>query len=310
MGLNISARVVERLKANPGDRFKAREIAQWIFENYPAECEEKKRNSKSLQTDADLLQQLVAEIGANRPLIQKRSPQVRTTAERPRRYFWSEATDEAAVAEAEGITVPQANAPTAEPEREHDLYPKLTRFLSAEWGLFSKRIDEKTASNKNGPKGNQWLYPDLVAMEDLTRDLEREVRDWLSTAGAKKVRLWAFEVKLLLNRSNVREAFFQTVSNSSWANFGYLVAADIQGEETIRELRMLAALHGVGVILLDSSSPEDASEVLIPARERVEIDWANANRLAAENKDFMGVVKLVRQFHQTGDPRARDWDQA
>jgi hypothetical protein len=73
---------------------------------------------------------------------------------------------------------------------------------------------------------------------------------------------------------------------------------------------MLAALHGFGVILLDSSSPEDASEVLIPARERVEIDWANANRLAAENKDFMGVVKLVRQFHQTGDPRVKDLDQA
>lgn len=308
MGLNISTRVVECLRERPTERLKAREIAEWIVHEFPAECEEKKLNSKFVRTDAELLQQLVAEIGANRPLIQRKWPQVRTSAERPRRYFWSDATEEAAVAEAEGAGEQPADAVRVVTQREHDLYPKLTRFLAAEWSLYSKRIDEKTAANRNGPRGNQWLYPDLVAMEDLTHNLEREVRDWLSSAGAKKVRLWAFEVKLLLNRSNVREAFFQTVSNSSWANFGYLVAADIQGDETITELRMLAALHGVGVILLDAESPEDESEVLIPARERSDIDWANANRLAAENKDFMGVVRLIRQFHQTGDPRPKDWD--
>jgi hypothetical protein len=309
MGLSISTRVGECLRARPEERLKAREVAEWIFSTYPTECQEKKLASKFLKSDADLLQQLVAEIGANRPLIQKKWPQVRTTAERPRRYFWSEASEEAAVAEAEGASVQPTQPAPLQTRREHDLYPKLTRFLAAEWSLYSKRIDEKTASNRTGPRGNQWLYPDLVAMEDLTHDLEQEVRDWLSSAGAKKVRLWAFEVKLLLNRSNVREAFFQTVSNSSWANFGYLVAADIQGDETVRELRMLAALHGVGVILLDAESPEDESEVLIPARERSDVDWANANRLAAENKDFMSVVKLVRQFHQTGDPRPKDWDQ-
>ncbi|MCR4081861.1 hypothetical protein [Providencia stuartii] len=36
--------------------------------------------------------------------------------------------------------------------------------------------------------------------------------------------------------SNVREVFFQTLSNSSWANVGYLVAAEITGDETLKEL--------------------------------------------------------------------------
>lgn len=309
MALNINARVVECLRANPGHRFKAREIAEWIFGHYPSECAEKKNRSSNLKTDDDLVQQLVAEIGGNRPLIEKRFPQVRTTEERPRRYFWTEETDEAEVREAEGGALEEVGTivevPT--PEREHDLYPRLTSFLAAEWGLYSKRIDEKTASNRRGPQGNQWLFPDLVAMEDLTADPMQEVKDWVSQASARKARIWAFEVKLLLNRSNVREAFFQTVSNSSWANFGYLVAADIQAGETIKELRMLSALHGVGLIRLDKGNPAE-SEVLIPARERIEIDWANANRLAAENRDFLTVVKLVRQFHQTGDPRERDWD--
>jgi hypothetical protein len=32
------------------------------------------------------------------------------------------------------------------------------------------------------------------------------------------------------------------VSNSSWANFGYLVAAEIEGQDTLKELRMLLPL--------------------------------------------------------------------
>jgi hypothetical protein len=71
---------------------------------------------------------------------------------------------------------------------------------------------------------------------------------------------------------------------------------------------MLSALHGVGVVRLDKSNPTE-SEVLIPARERSEVDWANANRLADENKDFRGVIKVVRQFHQTGDVHEKEWDQ-
>lgn len=48
--------------------------------------------------------------------------------------------------------------------------------------------------------------------------------------------LWSFEVKLLINRSNVRQCFFLSVSNSSWSNFSYLVDAEIEGlvKHTIR----------------------------------------------------------------------------
>ena len=50
------------------------------------------------------------------------------------------------------------------------------------------------------------------------------------------------------NRSHGRECFFHTVANSSWANFGYLVAAEIEGDKTLKALRMLADAHGIGVI--------------------------------------------------------------
>ena len=53
------------------------------------------------------------------------------------------------------------------------------------------------------------------------------------------------------NSSHGRECFFHTVSNSSWANFGYLVAAEIEGDKTLKALRMLADAHGIGVIEQD-----------------------------------------------------------
>ncbi|WP_209445217.1 hypothetical protein [Rickettsia fournieri] len=36
-----------------------------------------------------------------------------------------------------------------------------------------------------------------------------------------------FLSKKIINRSNLRESFFQALSNSSWAHYGYLVAADL-----------------------------------------------------------------------------------
>jgi len=179
--------------------------------------------------------------------------------------------------------------------------------LWAEFEVYSKRIDEKRSSNKRGPNGNRWLYPDLVGMEDLGVDWHQEVKDCVNQYSDKRTKLWSFEVKLLINRSNVRECFFQSVSNSSWSNFGYLVAAEIEGQDTLKELRMLFAAHGIGLIKLDVESPSE-SQVLIPARERGEIDWDTANRLATENKDFLEYVKLVKQFYQTGEARLVDWD--
>ncbi len=88
---------------------------------------------------------------------------------------------------------------------------------------------------------------------------------------------------------------------------GYLAAAEVQGTETLKELRILSGLHGIGLIEIDVDSPAD-SQIMIPARERIDIDWNTANRLAEENTDFKEYIKLIRQFYQTGDHSPKDWD--
>ncbi len=306
MALNLGKAVVDFLTAHPEEKFSARQIAEWLVATFPDECNAKKASSQALQTDADLLQQLVAEIGSQRPRLQKKHSELKTTEGRPRKYYYSVQSDSAEVAAAEstGGTFPQ-QANTA-PLNELSLYPKLSAYLWDRWRVYSKRIDEKTSSNKNGPKANHWLHPDVVGLEDLGADWNQAVRDCASQYFDKRTKLWSFEVKLLLNRSNVRECFFQAVSNSSWADVGYLVAEQIN-DEALKELRMLSAAHGIGVIRLDKEDPAE-SEVLLPARERAGIDWDSVNRLATENKDFLDYVKLVKQFYQTGEARLADWD--
>ena len=308
MGLNLSKTVADYLAKRPEQKYTARQMAQWIFETYPAECAEKKANSSALKSDADLVQQIVAEIGSYRPGIQKKNPQIKTTEGRPRQFYWTEKSPQTEISEIEHSV--DLVSPTGSDDialRERALYPMLSAYLWTELGVYSKRIDEKKSSNRQGPRGNKWLYPDLVGMEDLTADWHGEIKGVVREYADKKTKLWSFEVKLLLNRSNVREAFFQAVSNSSWANFGYLVVEEIEGADTIKELRMLFALHGIGLIQLDQKNPSE-SQILIPARERLDVDWTTCNRLTEENKDFLQFIKLVRQFHQTGDPRPRDWD--
>ena len=189
--------------------------------------------------DDQLVQQLVAEIGSQRPSLQKNYPQIKTSEGRPRQYYWTEKSDQTQIHEAEQGSQTAVPVGTVLHRCRRPIYIRfLQNTFWSDLTVLSKRIDDKKSSNKQGPSGNRWLFPDLVGMEDLTAELHQEIKHIITEYGDRKTRLWSFEVKLLLNRSNVREAFFQAVSNSSWANLGYLVAAEIEGSATMKELRM------------------------------------------------------------------------
>lgn len=305
MALNLANTVVKLLQQNPEKKFTAREIANWIFETYPDECRQKQKLSTAtvnpLDNETALLQQIVAEIGSRRPRLQKRHPGVKTTEGRPRKYYYTEQSDADEVEDIEEKALGTQSIPL-----EHDLYLMLIEYLGAEHNLYSKRIDEKRSTNNRGPKGNEWLYPDLVALEDLASEWSTKVTECAKQYGDKKAKLWSFEVKRLINTSNVRSTFFQAVSNSSWANFGYLVAAELE-EKAKKELRMLSSLHGIGFILLDTENPSE-SQIMIPAKERNDLDWESINRLTDANKDFSDYIEEISDFCLTGKTKKQDWD--
>jgi len=310
MALNLNNTVCEFLKSNKGHKYTARQIAEWISTKYPNECAAKIKNSKNkLKKDVSsqdemnklLIDILVAEIGAHRASFQKKTPQIKTTEGRPRKYYYTEQSDADEVEDIEEKPLEIQSIPL-----EHDLYPMLIEYLSAEHNLHAKRIDEKRSTNNRGPKGNEWLYPDLVALEDLASEWSTKVTECAKQYGDKKAKLWSFEVKRLINTSNVRSTFFQAVSNSSWANFGYLVAAELE-EKAKKELRMLSSLHGIGFVLLDTENPSE-SQIMIPAKERNDLDWESINRLTDANKDFSDYIEEISDFCLTGKTKKQDWD--
>jgi hypothetical protein len=143
-------------------------------------------------------------------------------------------------------------------------------------------------------------------MQPVDKGWDDLVRTCVKHGGGQRVRLWSFEVKRELNGANVRKSFFQAVSNSSWANEGYLVATNI-ANSIDQELRMLSALHGIGVILLNPENPSE-SEIFLPAIAKLEIDWQSVNRIVVENEDFKDFVELVSTYYQTGRIRGIDWN--
>ncbi|KHN55891.1 COG2958 family protein [Pectobacterium fontis] len=301
--------IINVLQTNSGQQLTARQLAQKIIETYADELVEKRKNTR-FGCDEDFLSQMAAEIGADLPRAKSICPQVMTRDKpRPRLFYWGdELTD--SVQEKPLADIPFVPSEETANFTEHALYPLLIDYLSEEEELLCRRIDEKRSSNNKGLGANHWLYPDIVALQPLDKGWDTVVQNCVRHSEGRLTRLWSFEVKRQLNRSNVRECFFQAVSNSSWAHFGYLVTTEINEDKqrgVERELQMLCALHGIGVLLLNPQDPGN-SQTLIPARERTSIDWQSVNRLVVENKDFKEFIDLVSDYHQTGKVHKALWN--
>lgn len=292
--------IIETLRDHPNQSFTARELAELFIDRYPQDLEEK-RNNPRYKTLEDLIVQLAAEIGGERTETAKRlCPNITTQDKpRPRKYYWTDRQDDNTYDEnSEDEDVIDAVTSNQPYFSEYDLYPLLISYLSEDLGLFCRRIDERKSKNTRGSGGNHWLHPDIVALETLDQGWSDVVRACVRGSNDSFFRLWSFEVKKTLNKSNVRKSFFQAVSNSSWASFAYLVTANLDSSVEA-ELQMLSGLHGVGVILLNQQSLFD-SQILIPARERTNIDWLSVNRIVEENRDFEAFVDQVGIYSQTG----------
>jgi len=307
--LSQSQKIVELLKVNPNQKFNARQIAEKIVEAYPEDYCDKRLNPR-FEDEKAFLSQVAAEIGSQKDQIIKSDQHVFWQDKpRPRIYWYDPAKEVSDTSQTviENDDTDETPSFTRQSFSEHELYPILIDYLQSELKLYCQRIDEKRSKNSRGSGGNQWLHPDIVAMQPVDKEWNELIRSCVKQGAGQSVRLWSFEVKKELSGSNARKSFFQAVSNSSWANEGYLVATSISDSTVEQELRMLSALHGIGVILLNPANPSE-SEMMLPARSRADVDWQSVNRIVVENEDFKDYIELVSTYYQTGRVRARDWN--
>lgn len=224
---------------------------------------------------------------------------------RPRRY-WLRSRPLATEAAATPAPIPEA-AQVPSPLRERDLHPLLAWFADARMGglLVRTILHERSRKKTFG----EWVHPDMVGVLFPRRALDAEQALRFSVAlNAPLCRIFSFELKLSLDFGNLREAFFQAVSNSSWAHEAYLVAAAVdESPEFLEELERLCSAFGIGVIELPPSDIM-SSRTVIPARTRTELDWSTVDKLSVMNEDFALFLKNVTDDLKT-DIHRKEYDE-
>ncbi len=181
---------------------------------------------------------------------------------------------------------------------ERDLHPFLTYMAIHNENLkcYTKTIFHE--ESLKSPKGtDRWLYPDMVGVRFLHAELSNEnLIAFSKKFDTLPVKLVSFELKKEISVNNCRECYFQAISNSSWANEGYLVGRhiDTHNPQLMDLLKRLHASFGIGVI--DLRTNEDKSTILLNAKYKEKIDYTMAQELSDKNPKFSGFLKSVVDY--------------
>ena len=168
--------------------------------------------------------------------------------------------------------------------KERSLHRLLANYLITE-DIYPKTIYHEASKGSDSKK---WIHPDMVGVR--FNDFQDSVTsDLIKAADAKSyVELFSYELKRSIdNDHNLKEYFFQALSNSSWANYGYLVAFEIS-DSVQEEMERLNRAFGIGLILL-SPYPDD-TKILFQARKN-DLDYYTIDKLCNINKDFRTFVE-------------------
>jgi hypothetical protein len=189
---------------------------------------------------------------------------------------------------------------------ERDLHKFLSYYVYTYNNfVYTKTIYHETSSKK---KYSQWIHPDIVGVYFTFEQWEPEIFDISKEIGNLAIRLFSYELKKELNFSNLRESFFQAVSNSSWANEGYLVTAELDDDkELMEEIKRLSNSFGIGLIKLNVSNP-DSTEVIYPAKQKDAIDIETMNKISQINPDFENFLKRIKIDLNSKEIRKEKYD--
>ncbi|GAA8308402.1 COG2958 family protein [Helicobacter pylori] len=196
------------------------------------------------------------------------------------------------------LNAQKPSAPGAKIAYERDLHPFLTYMACYNENLkcYMKTIFHE-GSLKSIKGMDRWLYPDMVGVRFLHAELSNEnLIAFSKKFDTLPVKLVSFELKREISVHNCRECYFQAISNSSWANEGYLVGChiDTHNPKLMDLLKRLHASFGIGVI--DLRTNEDKSAILLNAKYKEKIDYTVALELSEKNKKFSGFLKSVVDY--------------
>lgn len=193
-----------------------------------------------------------------------------------------------------GETEVKSTIPTKVPKTktydERDLHKLLSSYLK-NTDTYSKTIFHEQSNNKDN---NQiWTHPDMVGIKFLNLQTKASQNFLKSINRVDTFKMSSYELKKEINSdSELKKAFFQAVSNSSWANYGYLVAFEFS-DSLSDEMARLNQSFGIGIIELNSNPYQ--SKVLFPSTYR-ELDFKTIDKLCKMNAEFNRFIEQTEKL--------------
>lgn len=192
--------------------------------------------------------------------------------------------------ESQNVESKKASNQTGLKFHERDLHILLSTYLNNE-NVYTKTIFHERSNSSDSNK--KWVHPDMVGVKFQTLQSKSSQNLLKVTNKNDLFKLYSYELKKEINSDyELKKYYFQAVSNSSWANYGYLVAFNITSS-VYEELERLNDSFGIGVIELKPDLFQ--SEVLLPAKYR-SIDFRTVDKLCKINPDFDGFIENVEKM--------------
>jgi len=173
---------------------------------------------------------------------------------------------------------------------ERDLHKLLSSYLK-NTDTYSKTIFHEQSNSKDN---NQiWTHPDMIGIKFLNLQSKASQNLLKSINRVDTFKISSYELKKEINSDNeLKKAFFQAYSNSSWANYGYLVAFEFS-DNLLEEMSRLNQSFGIGIIELNVNPFQ--SKILFPASYR-ELDFKTIDKLCKMNKEFEKFVEQIEKL--------------
>lgn len=173
---------------------------------------------------------------------------------------------------------------------ERDLHKLLSSFLKAT-GEFSKTIFHEQSNRSD--EHQKWVHPDMVGIRFLKLQTNASQTFLKAVNRIDTFKLTSYELKKEINTDyELKKCFFQAVSNSSWSNYGYLVAFEIS-DNIKDEMERLNQSFGIGVIQLKPNPYE--SKIIFQARYK-DLDFKTIDKLCKINVDFEKFIEQTEKL--------------
>ena len=188
-----------------------------------------------------------------------------------------------------GVVTTEEKKQEPEPTKtfdERSLHKLFCSYLRTR-SIYAKTIfHEKSSSRVDSAQ--KWVHPDIVGVEFEEFKNDATLSLLKATEPKETVHMYSYELKKKIESDyQLKQYYFQALSNSNWANFGYLVAFEIN-EGLDEEMERLNNAYGIGIIQMQDGN----WTILYPAREKA-LDYNTIEKLNNLNRDFCTFIDKI-----------------